>query len=85
MELDWTGLKDEMPAVILSPQEFYEPPTIQEIKKKLEKGNEKEKISTMKDVLVMMSGGEPCSELLMPILRFIMPLKSSKKLKKLVL
>lgn len=54
-----------------------------DFKKALEKGSDEEKIETMKDILVTMLEGNPMNDLLMHIIRFVMPSKN-KKLKKLL-
>ncbi|KAI9829703.1 MAG: coatomer subunit beta [Phylliscum demangeonii] len=58
-------------------------PTLQEIKTQLEKGTDDTKIETMKRVLTVMLNGDPMPQLLMHIIRFVMPSKS-KPLKKLL-
>ena len=55
-----------------------------EIKETLEKGNESEKIIAMKQLLTIMANGENCSNLLMTVIRFVLPNKN-KTLKKLLL
>ncbi|CEP62032.1 coatomer subunit beta LALA0_S04e06194g [Lachancea lanzarotensis] len=57
--------------------------TRDELQKSLEKGSDEEKISTMKRILVMMLDGNPMPELLMHVIRFVMPSKN-KQLKKLL-
>ncbi|SCU86976.1 LAME_0D08306g1_1 [Lachancea meyersii CBS 8951] len=54
-----------------------------ELQKSLEKGSDEEKISTMKRILVMMLDGNPMPEMLMHVIRFVMPSKN-KQLKKLL-
>lgn len=58
-------------------------PTLQELKTQLEKGNDDTKVETMKRVLTVMLNGDPMPQLLMHIIRFVMPSKS-KALKKLL-
>ena len=58
-------------------------PTQQELKTQLEKGNDETKIETMRRILVIMLNGDPMPNLLMHIIRFVMPSKS-KPLKKLL-
>ena len=58
-------------------------PTIQELRTQLEKGTDETKVETMKTVLTVMLNGSPMPELLMHIIRFVMPSKS-KALKKLL-
>ena len=58
-------------------------PTIQELRTQLEKGTDETKVETMKTILTVMLNGSPMPELLMHIIRFVMPSKS-KPLKKLL-
>ncbi|KAK3953431.1 adaptin N terminal region-domain-containing protein [Pseudoneurospora amorphoporcata] len=58
-------------------------PTVQELKTQLEKGTDESKIETMKRILTIMLNGDPMPQLLMHIIRFVMPSKS-KPLKKLL-
>ena len=58
-------------------------PTLQELRTQLEKGSDDTKIETMKMVLTVMLNGDPMPQLLMHIIRFVMPSKS-KPLKKLL-
>ncbi|KAH2343745.1 hypothetical protein KXV29_001531 [Aspergillus fumigatus] len=58
-------------------------PTVQELKLQLEKGNDETKVETMKRIITIMLNGDPMSQLLMHIIRFVMPSKS-KPLKKLL-
>lgn len=58
-------------------------PTIQELKTQLEKGTDDNKVETMKRILTVMLNGDAMPQLLMHIIRFVMPSKS-KPLKKLL-
>ena len=58
-------------------------PTLQDLKVQLEKGNDESKIETMKRILTVMLNGDPMPQILMHIIRFVMPSKS-KPLKKLL-
>ncbi|KAK0672503.1 adaptin N terminal region-domain-containing protein [Cercophora samala] len=58
-------------------------PTVQELKTQLEKGTDESKVDTMKRILTIMLNGDPMPQLLMHIIRFVMPSKS-KPLKKLL-
>ncbi|KAJ5204366.1 uncharacterized protein N7498_005245 [Penicillium cinerascens] len=58
-------------------------PSVQELKLQLEKGNDETKMETMRTVITIMLNGDPLSQLLMHIIRFVMPSKS-KSLKKLL-
>lgn len=57
--------------------------TLQELRTQLEKGNDDVKVETMKRILTTMLNGDPLPQLLMHIIRFVMPSKS-KALKKLL-
>ena len=57
--------------------------TSAELQKALESGSDAEKVAAMKHILVMMLDGNPLPELLMHIIRFVMPSKN-KELKKLL-
>ncbi|KAK2760722.1 coatomer subunit beta [Arachnomyces sp. PD_36] len=58
-------------------------PSLQELKTQLEKGTDESKLETMKKILTVMLNGDPMPQLLMHIIRFVMPSKS-KPLKKLL-
>lgn len=58
-------------------------PTLQELKTLLEKGTDESKVETMKKILTIMLNGDAMPQLLMHIIRFVMPSKS-KPLKKLL-
>ncbi|KAH9845458.1 Coatomer subunit beta [Teratosphaeria destructans] len=58
-------------------------PSLQDFRNALEKGNDESKIETMKRILSVMLNGDPMPQLLMHIIRFVMPSKS-KPLKKLL-
>lgn len=49
----------------------------------MEKGNDETKMETMRKIVTIMLNGDPMSQLLMHIIRFVMPSKS-KPLKKLL-
>lgn len=57
--------------------------SVQELKQSLEKGSDDMKIETMKRILSQMLQGNSMPDLLMHIIRFVMPSKS-KPLKKLL-
>ncbi|KAJ3331044.1 coatomer subunit beta [Blyttiomyces sp. JEL0837] len=59
-------------------------PTLQDLRAQLENGKDEQKIETMKKILTLMLNGEPLSQLLMHVIRFVMPSKN-KTLKKLLL
>ncbi|KAI9814445.1 MAG: coatomer subunit beta [Pycnora praestabilis] len=58
-------------------------PSIQDLKTQLEKGTDDSKVETMKRILTVMLNGDPMPQLLMHIIRFVMPSKH-KALKKLL-
>jgi len=58
-------------------------PTMSELRTQLEKGTDESKIETMRRILTIMLNGDPMPQLLMHIIRFVMPSKS-KALKKLL-
>ncbi|KAI4720330.1 Coatomer, beta subunit [Aureobasidium sp. EXF-10727] len=58
-------------------------PSLQDLKNQLEKGTDESKQDTMKRILTIMLNGDPMPQLLMHIIRFVMPSKS-KALKKLL-
>ncbi|RKF65769.1 Coatomer subunit beta [Golovinomyces cichoracearum] len=58
-------------------------PTMSELRTALEKGTDEGKVETMKRILTVMLNGDPMPQLLMHIIRFVMPSKH-KTLKKLL-
>lgn len=58
-------------------------PSMSELRTQLEKGTDETKIDTMKRILTIMLNGDPMPQLLMHIIRFVMPSKN-KNLKKLL-
>ncbi len=58
-------------------------PTLQDLRTQLEKGTDETKVETMKRILTIMLNGDSMPQLLMHIIRFVMPSKS-KPLKKLL-
>lgn len=58
-------------------------PSLQDFKTQLEKGTDETKLGTMRQILTVMLNGDPMPQLLMHIIRFVMPSKS-KPLKKLL-
>ncbi|GAD99886.1 coatomer subunit beta [Paecilomyces variotii No. 5] len=58
-------------------------PSLQELKTQLEKGTDESKLETMRKIITVMLNGDPMPQLLMHIIRFVMPSKS-KPLKKLL-
>ncbi|KAJ1991554.1 coatomer subunit beta [Dimargaris cristalligena] len=68
---------------LVAPDDTQDQPSLAELKKDLERNNEHVKINTMRKILIMMLNGEPYPELLMHVIRFVMPSKN-KILKKLL-
>lgn len=58
-------------------------PSLQDLRVQLEKGNDETKMETMRNIITIMLNGDPMPQLLMHIIRFVMPSKS-KFLKKLL-
>ncbi|KAF2152930.1 Coatomer, beta subunit [Myriangium duriaei CBS 260.36] len=58
-------------------------PSLQDLRTQLEKGTDETKVETMRRILTIMLNGDPMPQLLMHIIRFVMPSKS-KPLKKLL-
>lgn len=58
-------------------------PSLQDLRFQLERGNDPVKVEAMKRILVIMLNGDPMPQLLMHVIRFVMPSKS-KSLKKLL-
>ena len=57
---------------------------VAELKQQLEKGDDDARIAAMKRILALMMNGDPLPQLLMFVIRFVMPSKN-KTLKKLLL
>jgi coatomer subunit beta len=51
-----------------------EPPQVNELRKQLESGSTSDKIEALKTVILLMLNGESLSQLLMTIIRFVMPI-----------
>lgn len=73
-----------MTFVVLS-QETSDAMTIQEMRNKIEQGDETDRILAMQQLITSLSSGDDCSSLLMSVIRFILPQNSNKTLKKLML
>jgi coatomer subunit beta len=58
-------------------------PSLADLRTQLEKGTDESKVETMKRILTIMLNGDPMPQLLMHIIRFVMPSRS-KHLKKLL-
>lgn len=75
MDICWT---------LVAGDESSEQPSVNELKSSLEKGSDQVKIETMKKILAMMMAGDPLPQLIMHVIRFVLPSKN-KQLKKLLL
>lgn len=58
-------------------------PSVQQLQQQLERGSDEDKQVTMRTILTVMLNGDPLPQLLMHIIRFVMPSKD-KALKKLL-
>jgi len=74
----------EKPSTLLIHYEKNEPPQVGELKKQLEMGTMKEKTEALKSVILLMLNGESLPQLLMTVIRFVMP-QDDHQLKKLLL
>ncbi|CCH57971.1 hypothetical protein TBLA_0A01710 [Henningerozyma blattae CBS 6284] len=77
------GVKEPAYTLVFDPTPGNNHMTVDEFQKALEKGKDEDKIDTMKQILVTMLDGNPLPELLMHIIRFVMPSRN-KALKKLL-
>lgn len=74
----------EKPCTILVHFEKKEPPAVQDLKKTLENGSREDKVDALKQVIRLMANGESLSQLLVPIIRGVIPM-DDHELKKLFL
>lgn len=74
----------EKPCTVLIHYDKNEPPQINELKKQLETGSTNDKIEALKNVILLMLNGESLNQLLMTIIRFVMPI-DDHQIKKLLL
>ncbi|KND03510.1 coatomer subunit beta [Spizellomyces punctatus DAOM BR117] len=77
-------MADQNAYTVIQQDDDKEQPTVQELRKQLETGKDEQKIETMKKILLIMLNGDPLSQLLMHVIRFVVPSKN-KALKKLLL
>jgi len=75
---------NDKPCTLLIHYDKKDPPTLQDLKKTLEKGSREEKIEALKQVILMLLNGEQVPQLLMYIIRFVMPI-DDHTVKKLLL
>ena len=66
------------------PSDDRDQPSVQDLRMQLENGKDEQKIEAMKTILTIMLNGDPLNQLLMHVIRFVMPSKN-KALKKLLL
>ncbi|CAG8532070.1 11588_t:CDS:10 [Diversispora eburnea] len=76
-------MSNEACYTIIHQDDNLDQPSLQELKTALEKGSEEAKVETMKKLLVTMLNGDPLPQILMHVIRFVMPSKN-KALKKLL-
>jgi coatomer subunit beta len=74
----------EKPCTLLINYDKREPPNAHELKQLLEKGSKEEKVEALKNVILLLLNGELLPQLLMTIIRFVMPL-DDHEIKKLIL
>ncbi|KAJ3183421.1 coatomer subunit beta [Geranomyces variabilis] len=77
-------MADQNAYTVIQQDDDKEQPTMQELRKQLETQKDEQKIETMKKILLTMLNGDPLPQLLMHIIRFVVPSKN-KALKKLLL
>uniref|UniRef100_A0A6B2KXK3 Coatomer subunit beta n=1 Tax=Arcella intermedia TaxID=1963864 RepID=A0A6B2KXK3_9EUKA len=77
-----SGAEEACPLIIhADPTESIQ---VHKLKEKIEKGNDEEKIDALKKTILYLLGGEQAPQLLIPIIRYVMPSKNHK-IKKLLL
>jgi coatomer subunit beta len=69
---------------LINLEDTLDPPSIQDLRNALEDKNDHVKIITMKKILIWMLNGDPMPQLLMSVIRYVLPSKN-KVLKKLVM
>ena len=74
----------DKPCTLLVHSIGLEPPQIQQLKNHFENGDDNEKIETLKKVILLVLNGEALPQLIMPVIRFVMPTKNHT-IKKLLL
>jgi len=74
----------DKPCTLIIHYDKGEPPQVNEIKKQLENGTVNDKIEAMKSVILLMLNGEVLPQLLMTVIRFVMPV-DNHAIKKLLL
>ncbi|KAJ3020287.1 coatomer subunit beta [Thoreauomyces humboldtii] len=77
-------MADQNAYTVVQQEDDKEQPTPQELRKALETQKDDAKIETMKKILLLMLNGDPLPQLLMHVIRFVVPSKN-KALKKLLL
>jgi coatomer subunit beta len=74
----------DKPCTLLVHSIGLEPPQIQQLKNQFENGTDNEKIETLKKVILLVLNGEALPQLIMHVIRFVMPTKNHT-IKKLLL
>ncbi|KAJ3044511.1 coatomer subunit beta [Rhizophlyctis rosea] len=69
---------------IIQQDDDKDQPSVQDLRNQLETGKDEQKIEAMKKILLLMLNGDPLPQLLMHVIRFVLPHKN-KTLKKLLL
>jgi coatomer subunit beta len=69
---------------LINLEDRLDPPSIKDLKNALEDKNDNVKIITMKKILIWMLNGDPMPQLLMSVIRYVLPSKN-KLVKKLVM
>lgn len=81
-QLNWRNMADIGYTLVYEPNTAVKT-SVNEFRSLLEKGKDEAKIDTMKKILITILNGDPLPDLLMHIIRFVMPSKN-KELKKLL-
>lgn len=79
-----TSVPRERPCPLLVSHAPTDIPAIPHLKKALEDQNVSTKIDALKKVILLMLSGEPATQLIMPIIRFVLPSKD-RVIKKLLM
>jgi len=75
---------ESSPCTLLVHYDSSEPPNLTELKQQLEHGDEQQKIAALKRAIVLLLNGEKLPNILMTIIRFVLPSKNHT-IKKLLL
>ncbi|KAI8994324.1 adaptin N terminal region-domain-containing protein [Gaertneriomyces semiglobifer] len=77
-------MTDQVAYTVIQAEDGKDVPTLTDLRKQLENPKDDQKIDAMKKILSQMLNGDPMPQLLMHVIRFVMPSKN-KQLKKLLL